>query len=186
MAGDITIRDIWPLVPSVVSHETENHVACKYDKMADEDILFWQSALTRFLLEEEILTTGIQTQFQDWCRDTYKGGRIVRKWVKLFKDVNGDMASQRLSGRPLSASTFENKEKIVEVEGENNSMTTRKIAAENGKRALCSPGYGGKCLVRRMVFLPPLGPSIVDDGAQDSAKKYSPQKCLEKMWRRSL
>jgi len=71
MAGDITIRGIWSLVPSVVSRANENHVACtrhtvicKCDKMADVDILFWQSA-RGFLLEEEILTKGIQAQFQN-------------------------------------------------------------------------------------------------------------------------
>jgi hypothetical protein len=33
--------------------------------MADEDILFWLSAIMRFLLEEEILITGIQAQLQN-------------------------------------------------------------------------------------------------------------------------
>jgi len=40
-------------------------------------------------------------------------------WIKLFKDGNGDMAFQRLSDGPLSASADENKGKIFELDGEN-------------------------------------------------------------------
>jgi hypothetical protein len=58
------------------------------------------------------------------------------------------MAFQRLSVRPLSACADENNGKTVGLEGENGSVTARKMAVET----LCRPGYGGKSLVHRIVF----------------------------------
>lgn len=71
-------------VPSVISHQNENHIACshhvvifKCKKMAGEEVSFRQHAVIEFL-KKEFPTLAMHTQIQCAYGATCIGGSSVR------------------------------------------------------------------------------------------------------------
>jgi transposase len=63
-------------------------------------------------------------------RDVYDvclGASSVRRWVKHFKDGNVDIADQPRCGRPRTAATERNKQKVDELIREDRRITVREI-----------------------------------------------------------
>jgi transposase len=53
------------------------------------------------------------------------GANSVRKWVKHFKDGNTDIADQSRSGRPRTAATERNKQKVDDVIRQDREITAQ-------------------------------------------------------------
>jgi hypothetical protein len=62
------------------------------------------------------------------------GATSVRRWVKHFKDGNTDIANQPRCGRPRTAATERNKQKVDEIIRQVRRITVREIAAQLGVR----------------------------------------------------
>jgi transposase len=60
------------------------------------------------------------------------GTSSVRRWVKHFKDGNTDIAYQSRCGRPRTAATERNKQKVDELIREDRKITFTEIAAQLG------------------------------------------------------
>jgi transposase len=60
------------------------------------------------------------------------GASSVRMWVKHFKDGNKDIANQPRYGRPRTAATECNKQKVYELIRQDRRVTVREIAAQLG------------------------------------------------------
>jgi hypothetical protein len=60
------------------------------------------------------------------------GASSVRRWVKHFKDGNTDIADQLRCGRPRTAATERNEQKVDELIRQDRRITVREIAAQLG------------------------------------------------------
>jgi plasmid stabilization system protein ParE len=60
------------------------------------------------------------------------GVSSVRRWVKRFKDGNTDIADQPRCGRPRTAATERNKQKVDELIRQDKRITVRETAAQLG------------------------------------------------------
>jgi transposase len=60
------------------------------------------------------------------------GSSNVRRWVKHFKDGNTDIADQPRCGRPRTAATESNKQKVDEFIRQDRRITGRETAAQLG------------------------------------------------------
>lgn len=79
MLGNVAMCNTWWLLPSVFSHQNESHVICichvvifQCNKIAGEDMLFWQCAVMEFLVKQEIPASHVHT----WLQHAYGGARI--------------------------------------------------------------------------------------------------------------
>ena len=82
------------------------------NKMADNNMLFRQRAVIEFLVKEEIPAAEIHQTIQRAYGSMCMGASSVRRWVKHFKDGNTSIQDQPRSGRPRTASTERNKERV--------------------------------------------------------------------------
>ena len=82
--------------------------------MAD-DMSFHQRAVIKFLVKEEIPAAEIHQRLQHAYGSVCMGASSVRGWVKHFKDGNTSIQDQPRSGRPRTASTERNKERVDEI-----------------------------------------------------------------------
>ena len=82
------------------------------NKMADNDMSFRQSAVIEFLVKEEIPAAEIHQRLQRAYGSVCMGASSVRRWVKHFKGGNRSIQDQPRSGRPRTASTERNKERV--------------------------------------------------------------------------
>jgi hypothetical protein len=64
--------------------------------------------------------------------DVCMGVSSVRRWAKHFKDGNTDVADQPRCGRPRTAATDRNKQKVDELTRQERRVTFREIAAQLG------------------------------------------------------
>jgi histone-lysine N-methyltransferase SETMAR len=85
--------------------------------MADNDMLFRQCAVIEFLVKEEIPAAEIHQRLQRAYGSVCMGASTVRRWVKHFKDGNSSIEDEPRSGRPRTASTERNKERVDELRG---------------------------------------------------------------------
>ena len=83
--------------------------------MADNDMSFRRRAVIEFLVKEEIPAAEIHQRLQRAYRSVCMGASSVRRWVKHFKDGNTSIQDQPRSGRPRTASTERNKERVDEI-----------------------------------------------------------------------
>jgi transposase len=74
--------------------------------------MFRQSSVIEFLLKEGSSAGVIYKRLHSVYGDVCMGGSSVRRWVKHFKDGNTDIADQPRCGRPRTAATECNKQKV--------------------------------------------------------------------------
>ena len=83
--------------------------------MADKDMLFRQRAVIEFLIKEEIPDAEIHKRLQRAYGSVCMGTSSVRRLGKHFKDGNTSIQDQIRDGRPRTASTERNKERVDEI-----------------------------------------------------------------------
>ena len=101
------------------------------NKMAD-DILFRQRAVIEFLVKEEIPAAEIHQRLQRAYGSVWMDASSVRRWVKHFKDGNMIIQDDPWSGRPRTASTEHNKERVDEIIQVDRRVTVDTIARTLG------------------------------------------------------
>jgi transposase len=82
------------------------------EKVAVTDMSFRQIAVTEFLVKEGNSAGVIYDRLRGVYGDACMGASSVRRWVKYFKDGNMDTADQPRCGRPRTAATGRNKQKV--------------------------------------------------------------------------
>jgi len=100
--------------------------------MADNDMSFRQHAVIEFLVKEEIPAAEIYQRLHCAYGSVCMGESSVRRWVKHFKDGNTSIQDQPRSGRPRSASTERNKERVDEIIQDDRRVTVDTIARTLG------------------------------------------------------
>jgi hypothetical protein len=98
-------------------------------EMALTDMSFHQRAVIEFLVKEGNSAGVIYERLRGVYGDVCMGASSVRRWVKHFKDGNTDIADQPRCGRPRTAATERNKQKIDELIRQDRRITVREIAA---------------------------------------------------------
>src|SRR5215469_15109929 len=96
--------------------------------MADNDLSFRQRAVIEFLVKEEIPAAEIHQRLQCAYGSVCMGASSVRRWVKHFKDGNTSIQDEPRSGRPQTASTEQNKERVDEIIQVDGHVTVDTIA----------------------------------------------------------
>jgi len=96
--------------------------------MADNDMSFRQRAVIEFFVKEEIPAAEIHQRLQRAYGSVCMGASSVRRWVKHFKDGNMSVQDQPQSGRPRTASTERNKERVSEFIQDDRRVTVDTIA----------------------------------------------------------
>ncbi|PNF42589.1 hypothetical protein B7P43_G03097 [Cryptotermes secundus] len=87
-----------------------------------------QRAVIEFLVKEEIPAAEIHQRLQRACGSVCMGASSVRRWVKHFKDGNTSIEDEPRSGRPRTASTERNKERVDEIIQDDRRVTVDTIA----------------------------------------------------------
>jgi len=100
--------------------------------MADNDMSFHQRAVIEFLVKEEILAEEIHQRLQHAYGNVCMGASSVRRWVKHLKNGNMSIQDQPWSGRPRTASTERNKERVDEIIQDDRHVTVDTIARTLG------------------------------------------------------
>src|SRR5215475_10085734 len=100
--------------------------------MADNNMLFRQCAVIEFLVKEEIPAAEIHQRLQRAYGSVCMGASSVRRWVKHFKDGNTSIQHKPRSGRPRTASTERNKERVDEIIQDDRRVTVDTIARTLG------------------------------------------------------
>jgi len=96
--------------------------------MANNDMSFRQRAVIEFLVKEEIPAAEIHERLQCAYGSVCMGDSSVRRWVKHFKDGNTSIQVQPRNGRPRTASTERNKERVDEIIQDDRRLTVDTIA----------------------------------------------------------
>jgi transposase len=89
--------------------------AMHYDITAITDLPFRQHAVIEFLVKEGKSAGVMYERFRGVCGDVCMGGSSVRRRVKHFEDGNTDIADQPRHGRPGTAASERNKQKVNEL-----------------------------------------------------------------------
>ena len=108
--------------------------------MADNDMSFRQRAFIEFLVKEEIPAAEIHQRLQRAYGSVCMGASSVRRWLKHFKDGNTSIQDQPRSGRPRTASTERNKERVDEIIQDDRRVTVDTVSPNTSIRAQCSTG----------------------------------------------
>jgi transposase len=98
------------------------------EKMAVTDMSFRQCAVIEFLVKQGNSAGIIYERLRGVSGDVCS----VRRWVKHFKDGNTDIADQLRCGRPRTAATERNKQKVDELIRQDRRVTVREIASQLG------------------------------------------------------
>ena len=98
--------------------------------MADISVSFRQRAVIEFLVKEEQSAVDIHQRLQRAYGDACMGASSVRRWVKHFKDGNTSIKDEPRSGRPRTASTDRNKERVDALIREDRRITVNEIATK--------------------------------------------------------
>jgi transposase len=101
------------------------------EKMALTD-MFSQRDVNEFLVKEGNSAGVIYKRLRGVYGDVSMGVSSVRRWVKHFKDRNTDIANQLRCGRPRTAATESNKQKVNEFVRQDRRITVREIAEQLG------------------------------------------------------
>src|SRR5215469_651019 len=102
------------------------------NKMANNDMSFRQRAVIEFLVKEEIPAAEIHQRLQRAYGSVCMGASSVRRWVKHFKDGNTSIQDEPRNGRPRTASTERNKERVDEIIQDDKRVTVDTIAQTLG------------------------------------------------------
>ena len=97
--------------------------------MADNDMSFRQRAVIEFLVKEEIPTAEIHQRLQ---RAYGSVCMVATSGVKHFKDGNTSIQDEPRSGRPRTASTERNKERVDEIIQDDMRVTVDTLARIRG------------------------------------------------------
>ena len=100
--------------------------------MADNNMSFCQRAVIEFLVKGEIPAAEIHQRLQCAYGSVCMGASSVRRWVKHFKDGKMRIQDQPRSGRPRTASTERNKERVDEIIQDDRRVTVDTIARRLG------------------------------------------------------
>ena len=95
-------------------------------------MFFRQHAVIEFLVKEEIPAAEIHQILQRAYGSVCMGASSVRRWVKHFKDGNTSIQDQPRSGRPQTASTERNKERVDKIIQDDRHVTVDTIAQTLG------------------------------------------------------
>ena len=104
-----------------------------------------------FLVKEEIPAAESHQRLQRAYGSVSMGASSVRRWVKHLKDGNTSIQDQPRSGRPRTASTERNKERVDEIIQDDRRVTVNTIARTLGighyavKEMIESLGYKKVC-----------------------------------------
>jgi transposase len=103
------------------------------EKMAATYMSFVKVLSLNFFLKDgnnsaEVIYKRLRGVYGDVCMGTSS----VRRWVKHFKDGNTDIANQPSCGRPRTAATERNKQKVDELIRQDRRITFREIAEQLG------------------------------------------------------
>jgi len=93
---------------------------------------FRQRAGIEFLVKEEIPAAEIHQRLQRAYGSVCMGASNVRRWVKHFKDGNTSIQDEPRSGRPRTASTERDKERVDEIIQDDRRVTVDIIARTLG------------------------------------------------------
>ena len=93
---------------------------------------FLQRAVIDFLIKEEIPAAGIDQRLKRAYGSVCMGASSVRRWVQHFKDGNTSIQDQPRIGRPRTASTERNKERVDEIIQDDGRVTLDTIARTLG------------------------------------------------------
>ncbi|PNF39992.1 hypothetical protein B7P43_G15584 [Cryptotermes secundus] len=93
---------------------------------------FRQHAVIEFLVKEEIPAAEIHQRLQHAYGSVSMGASSVRRWVKHFKDGNTSIEDEPRSGRPQTASTGHNKERVDEIIQDDRRVPMNTIARKLG------------------------------------------------------
>jgi transposase len=99
---------------------------------------FRHRSVIEFLVKDGNWAGIIYERLRGVSEDVCMGASSVRRWVKHFKDGNTDIADQPRSGRPRTAATEHNKQKVDELIRQNRRVTVREIASQLGVGTLRS------------------------------------------------
>jgi transposase len=102
------------------------------EKMAATDLSFLQRAVIEFLVKEGNSVEVIYERLRGVYGDVCMGANSVGRWVKHFKDGNKDIADQPRCGRPRTAASERNRQKVDELIRQDRRITFREIAAQLG------------------------------------------------------
>jgi len=102
------------------------------NKMADNDMSFRHLAVIEFLVKEEIPAAEIHQRLQRAYGSVCMGVSSVRRWVKHFKDGNTSNQAEPRSGRPQTASTERNMERVDEIIQDDRRVTVDTIVQTLG------------------------------------------------------
>ncbi|PNF21974.1 hypothetical protein B7P43_G17875, partial [Cryptotermes secundus] len=96
------------------------------------DMSFRQRAVIKFLVKEEIPAAEIHQRLQRAYESVCMGASSVRRWVRHFKDGNNSIEDEHWSGRPQTASTECDKERVDEIIQDDRHVTVDTIAQKLG------------------------------------------------------
>jgi transposase len=96
------------------------------EKIAVTDVSFRQCAVIEFLVKEG---NSVGVIYERLRGGACMGAGSVRRWVKHFKVENTDIADQPRCGRPRTAATERNKQKVDDVIRQDRRITVRQNAA---------------------------------------------------------
>ena len=102
------------------------------NKVADNDMSFRQRAVIEFLVKKEIPAAEIRQRLQRAYGSVCMGASSVRRWVKHFKDGNTSIQDEPRSGRPRTASTERNMERVDEIIQDDRRVTMDTIVRTLG------------------------------------------------------
>ena len=98
------------------------------NKMVNKDMSFHQRAVIEFLIKEEISAAEIHQRLQCAYGSVCMGASSVRRWVKHFKDGNTSIQGEPRSGRPQTASSERNKERVDGIIQDDRHVTVDTVA----------------------------------------------------------
>jgi transposase len=91
------------------------------------DNSFKHKAVIEFLTKECIVATEISDRFKKVYGESALSFHSVKRWVAIFKSGRTDIIDKPRSGRPSSAVTEANKERVDELICSDRRVTTRFI-----------------------------------------------------------
>jgi transposase len=102
------------------------------EKMVVTNMPFCRRAVINVLVIEGNSAGVIYERLPVVYGDAWMGASSVRRWVKHFKDGNTDIADHLRCGRPRTAATERNKQKVDELIRQDQRTTVREIAVQLG------------------------------------------------------
>jgi len=129
---------MWPLRLNLPANIPLNFVAMRQmtaegqsDKMAsDMEVRMKQRYVIEFLHAEKIAPNDIHRRLLNVYGDQTVDVSTVRRWVVRFSSGDSDVKDKPRSGRPCTAVTPRNKERLDQLIRANRRITTREMCTE--------------------------------------------------------